>query len=82
MFDGRRLTRPLAGSDATSEPSSSFFFQLLSFPLDDCPRYQQLIKDTELSEEFVNITSKYKVPFLSPFEAVCVQRILEPIGLL
>ncbi|XP_034461010.1 lysosomal acid phosphatase isoform X1 [Hippoglossus hippoglossus] len=34
--------------------------RLLSFPLGDCPRYNQLMNDTEHTEEFINITIKYK----------------------
>ncbi|KAG7501569.1 lysosomal acid phosphatase [Solea senegalensis] len=34
--------------------------KLLSFPLDDCPRYRQLMSETEHAEEFVNMTIKYQ----------------------
>ncbi|CAB1424714.1 unnamed protein product [Pleuronectes platessa] len=34
--------------------------RLLSFPLGDCPRYNQLMIDTEQTEEFINITIKYQ----------------------
>uniref|UniRef100_A0A8C5BJX4 Lysosomal acid phosphatase n=1 Tax=Gadus morhua TaxID=8049 RepID=A0A8C5BJX4_GADMO len=32
---------------------------LLSFPTDKCPRYKQLMAETEKSPEFVNMTTKY-----------------------
>ncbi|XP_059905065.1 lysosomal acid phosphatase [Gadus macrocephalus] len=32
---------------------------LLSFPTDKCPRYKQLMTETEKSPEFVNMTTKY-----------------------
>ncbi|XP_049918956.1 lysosomal acid phosphatase [Epinephelus moara] len=34
--------------------------RLLSFPLSDCPRYKQLMNETEHTEEFINVTIKYK----------------------
>ncbi|KAF3706346.1 Lysosomal acid phosphatase [Channa argus] len=34
--------------------------RLLSFPLGDCPRYQQLMNETEQTEEFLNVTATYK----------------------
>ncbi|KAM3849224.1 lysosomal acid phosphatase [Diretmus argenteus] len=34
--------------------------RLLSFPLGDCPRYKQLMKETEQTEEFINVTNTYK----------------------
>ncbi|XP_006804134.1 lysosomal acid phosphatase [Neolamprologus brichardi] len=34
--------------------------RLLSFPLKDCPRYQQLMNETEHSEEFLNVTATYQ----------------------
>lgn len=34
--------------------------RLLSFPLDDCPRYNQLMKETEQTEEFLNVTVLYE----------------------
>ncbi|KAF0045708.1 hypothetical protein F2P81_002237 [Scophthalmus maximus] len=34
--------------------------RLLSFPLGDCPRYKQLMNDTENTEEFINMTTKYQ----------------------
>ncbi|XP_069390518.1 lysosomal acid phosphatase isoform X2 [Paralichthys olivaceus] len=34
--------------------------RLLSFPLGDCPRYKQLMNETEHSEEFINVTNKYQ----------------------
>lgn len=43
----------------------SFFLQLLSFPLGDCPRYKQLMSETEHTEEFINFTTENKVQ--SPF---------------
>uniref|UniRef100_A0A673BKF3 Lysosomal acid phosphatase n=1 Tax=Sphaeramia orbicularis TaxID=375764 RepID=A0A673BKF3_9TELE len=33
---------------------------LLSFPLGECPRYKQLMNETEHSEEFLNITAEYQ----------------------
>lgn len=39
------------------------FFQLLSFPLNDCPRYKQLMNETEHTEEFLNVTTTYEVQF-------------------
>lgn len=41
------------------------FFQLLSFPLGDCPRYKQLMNQTEHSPEFLNVTKTYQVQVLS-----------------
>lgn len=38
-----------------------FSFQLLSFPLDDCPRYTQLMNETEKTDFFLNMTETYKV---------------------
>ncbi|XP_069568966.1 lysosomal acid phosphatase [Brachyistius frenatus] len=34
--------------------------RLLSFPLPDCPRFKQLINETEQSEEYINITKTYQ----------------------
>lgn len=34
--------------------------RLLSFPLEDCPRYQQLMNETEHTEEFLNVTATYQ----------------------
>ncbi|XP_040888080.1 lysosomal acid phosphatase isoform X2 [Toxotes jaculatrix] len=34
--------------------------RLLSFPLADCPRYKQLMNDTEHTEEFLNVTTTYQ----------------------
>uniref|UniRef100_A0A1A7WM44 Lysosomal acid phosphatase n=1 Tax=Iconisemion striatum TaxID=60296 RepID=A0A1A7WM44_9TELE len=34
--------------------------RLLSFPLGDCPRYQQLMNETEHSAEFMNVTATYQ----------------------
>ncbi|XP_018557302.1 lysosomal acid phosphatase [Lates calcarifer] len=34
--------------------------RLLSFPLGDCPRYKQLMNETEHTEEFLNVTSTYQ----------------------
>ncbi|KAM9836283.1 lysosomal acid phosphatase [Aulostomus maculatus] len=34
--------------------------RLLSFPLGDCPRYKQLMNETEQTEEFRNVTSTYE----------------------
>ncbi|XP_071371105.1 lysosomal acid phosphatase isoform X2 [Centroberyx affinis] len=34
--------------------------RLLSFPLGDCPRYKQLMNETEHTEEFINVTNIYK----------------------
>uniref|UniRef100_A0A1A8G0L8 Lysosomal acid phosphatase n=1 Tax=Nothobranchius korthausae TaxID=1143690 RepID=A0A1A8G0L8_9TELE len=34
--------------------------RLLSFPLGDCPRYQQLMNETEHSAEFINVTTTYQ----------------------
>ncbi|XP_041822113.1 lysosomal acid phosphatase [Chelmon rostratus] len=34
--------------------------RLLSFPLNDCPRYQQLMNETEHTEEFLNVTVAYQ----------------------
>lgn len=34
--------------------------RLLSFPLDDCPRYNQLMKETEQTEEYLNVTASYE----------------------
>ncbi|XP_028280675.1 lysosomal acid phosphatase-like [Parambassis ranga] len=34
--------------------------RLLSYPLGDCPRYKQLMNETEHTEEFLNVTSTYK----------------------
>ncbi|XP_047432438.1 lysosomal acid phosphatase-like [Mugil cephalus] len=34
--------------------------RLLSYPLKDCPRYKQLINETEHTEEFANVTAAYK----------------------
>lgn len=34
--------------------------RLLSFPLGDCPRYKQLMNETEHTEEFLNVTTAYK----------------------
>uniref|UniRef100_A0A8C6KHA2 Lysosomal acid phosphatase n=1 Tax=Nothobranchius furzeri TaxID=105023 RepID=A0A8C6KHA2_NOTFU len=38
--------------------------RLLSFPLGDCPRYQQLMNETEHSAEFINVTTTYQVQLL------------------
>uniref|UniRef100_A0A672SQD7 Lysosomal acid phosphatase n=1 Tax=Sinocyclocheilus grahami TaxID=75366 RepID=A0A672SQD7_SINGR len=35
--------------------------KLLSFPLDDCPRYTQLMNETEKTDIFLNMTETYKV---------------------
>uniref|UniRef100_A0A665TFX6 Lysosomal acid phosphatase n=1 Tax=Echeneis naucrates TaxID=173247 RepID=A0A665TFX6_ECHNA len=35
--------------------------RLLSFPLGDCPRYQQLMNETEHTKEFLNVTTTYQV---------------------
>ncbi|XP_015233620.1 PREDICTED: lysosomal acid phosphatase [Cyprinodon variegatus] len=34
--------------------------RLLSFPLRDCPRYEQLMNETEHTAEFLNITTEYR----------------------
>ncbi|XP_013866166.1 lysosomal acid phosphatase isoform X2 [Austrofundulus limnaeus] len=34
--------------------------RLLSFPLDDCPRYKQLMNETEHTPEFINAISTYQ----------------------
>ncbi|XP_016299408.1 lysosomal acid phosphatase-like isoform X1 [Sinocyclocheilus anshuiensis] len=34
--------------------------KLLSFPLDDCPRYTQLMNETEKTDIFLNMTETYK----------------------
>ncbi|TMS11624.1 Lysosomal acid phosphatase [Larimichthys crocea] len=34
--------------------------RLLSYPLRDCPRYKQLMNETEHTEEFLNITTEYQ----------------------
>ncbi|XP_044044148.1 lysosomal acid phosphatase [Siniperca chuatsi] len=34
--------------------------RLLSFPLGDCPRYKQLMNETEHTEEFINVTTTYQ----------------------
>ncbi|XP_023251115.1 lysosomal acid phosphatase [Seriola lalandi dorsalis] len=34
--------------------------RLLSFPLGDCPRYKQLMNETEHTQEFINVTTKYQ----------------------
>ncbi|XP_029928930.1 lysosomal acid phosphatase [Myripristis murdjan] len=34
--------------------------RLLSFPLGDCPRYKQLMSETEKTDEFISVTNKYK----------------------
>ncbi|XP_038573290.1 lysosomal acid phosphatase-like [Micropterus salmoides] len=34
--------------------------RLLSFPLGDCPRYKQLMNETEHTPEFINVTTTYK----------------------
>uniref|UniRef100_H3CYB7 Lysosomal acid phosphatase n=1 Tax=Tetraodon nigroviridis TaxID=99883 RepID=H3CYB7_TETNG len=34
--------------------------RLLSFPVGDCPRYTQLVEETEHTEEYVNIVKKYQ----------------------
>ncbi|XP_076580013.1 lysosomal acid phosphatase [Chaetodon auriga] len=34
--------------------------RLLSYPLGDCPRYNQLMNETEHTEEFLNVTIEYK----------------------
>ncbi|KAA8579537.1 hypothetical protein FQN60_006630 [Etheostoma spectabile] len=34
--------------------------RLLSFPLGDCPRYKQLMNETEHTEEFINVTNTYQ----------------------
>ncbi|XP_076008644.1 lysosomal acid phosphatase isoform X2 [Genypterus blacodes] len=34
--------------------------RLLSFPLNDCPRYDQLQKETEETEGYLNVTRKYQ----------------------
>lgn len=48
---------------------TSFFFvyQLLSFPIPNCPRYQVLMNETERTDIFLNMTKTYKVSLnLSP----------------
>uniref|UniRef100_A0A9J7XE11 Lysosomal acid phosphatase n=1 Tax=Cyprinus carpio carpio TaxID=630221 RepID=A0A9J7XE11_CYPCA len=35
--------------------------KLLSFPLEDCPRYTQLMNETEKTDIFLNMTETYKV---------------------
>uniref|UniRef100_A0A3Q1ELU5 Lysosomal acid phosphatase n=1 Tax=Acanthochromis polyacanthus TaxID=80966 RepID=A0A3Q1ELU5_9TELE len=39
--------------------------RLLSFPLNDCPRYELLMNETEKTAEFLNVTTAYKVEALS-----------------
>uniref|UniRef100_A0A8C2YY48 Lysosomal acid phosphatase n=1 Tax=Cyclopterus lumpus TaxID=8103 RepID=A0A8C2YY48_CYCLU len=34
--------------------------RLLSYPLGDCPRFKQLMNETEHTEEFINVTTTYK----------------------
>ncbi|XP_070711673.1 lysosomal acid phosphatase [Pempheris klunzingeri] len=34
--------------------------RLLSFPLNDCPRFKQLMNETEHTEEFLNVTTTYQ----------------------
>ncbi|XP_037313401.2 lysosomal acid phosphatase isoform X2 [Pungitius pungitius] len=34
--------------------------RLLSFPLGDCPRYKQLMNETEHTEAFINVTTEYQ----------------------
>ncbi|XP_054479777.1 lysosomal acid phosphatase [Anoplopoma fimbria] len=34
--------------------------RLLSFPLADCPRYKQLMNETEHTEDFINMTNTYQ----------------------
>ncbi|KAG7239357.1 hypothetical protein INR49_029345 [Caranx melampygus] len=34
--------------------------RLLSFPLGDCPRYKQLMNETEHTQEFINVTTTYQ----------------------
>ncbi|KAI3366069.1 hypothetical protein L3Q82_009887 [Scortum barcoo] len=34
--------------------------RLLSFPLGDCPRYKQLMNETEHTKEFLNVTTTYR----------------------
>ncbi|XP_032394611.1 lysosomal acid phosphatase [Etheostoma spectabile] len=34
--------------------------RLLSFPLGDCPRYEQLMNETKRTEEFINVTNTYQ----------------------
>uniref|UniRef100_A0A3Q3LQT1 Lysosomal acid phosphatase n=1 Tax=Mastacembelus armatus TaxID=205130 RepID=A0A3Q3LQT1_9TELE len=34
--------------------------RLLSFPQGDCPRYKQLMNETEHTEEFINVTTTYQ----------------------
>ncbi|TKS66267.1 Lysosomal acid phosphatase [Collichthys lucidus] len=34
--------------------------RLLSYPLRDCPRYKQLMNETEHTEEFLNVTTEYQ----------------------
>ncbi|KAM9766703.1 lysosomal acid phosphatase [Menidia menidia] len=34
--------------------------RLLNFPLGDCPRYKQLMNETEHTEEFINVTLTYQ----------------------
>ncbi|KAF7664163.1 hypothetical protein LDENG_00187080 [Lucifuga dentata] len=34
--------------------------RLLTFPLGDCPRYKQLMNETEQTEEFINVTNTYQ----------------------
>ncbi|KAK5847692.1 hypothetical protein PBY51_016800 [Eleginops maclovinus] len=34
--------------------------KLLSYPLDDCPRYKLLMNETEQTEEFINVTLAYQ----------------------
>ncbi|KAM4537950.1 lysosomal acid phosphatase-like [Fundulus diaphanus] len=34
--------------------------RLLSFPLEDCPRYKQLMNETEHTAEFLNVTTAYR----------------------
>ncbi|XP_031137253.1 uncharacterized protein LOC116037490 isoform X2 [Sander lucioperca] len=34
--------------------------RLLSFPLGDCPRYEQLMNETKRTKEFINVTNTYQ----------------------
>lgn len=59
----------MATQSAYSVFAFVFSFQLLSFPLEDCPRYTQLMKETEKSDIFLNMTDTYMVspPCKNPF---------------
>lgn len=52
-----------------------FSFQLLSFPLNDCPRYKQLMNETENTAEFINVTTKYRVHNFSSFKKILLSKI-------